>query len=283
MTVCVAVKVYDCIVLAADSAVTITGHQGVANVWQHGNKLFHLHKHLPIAAMTAGMGSFGPASVSQLTKDLRIFLSGPVKEGGLRQSQYTIGEVVKIANDLFFASYERFVPTPDKKHSFQLWIGGYGSHDSKAEMWECGFRKGVKQEPKLVIGPDTIARVIWGGQRSAVNRLLLGIDPYALRQALHQHGLDAEEIGTLEGKIRQIAATPLVDAAMPVQDAINLAEFLVDVAKRYSLYHPGANVVGGETDIATITKHERFKWIKRKHYYPADLNIGGKDHAHNTE
>lgn len=283
MTVCVAVKVYDCIVLAADSAVTITGQEGVTNVWQHGNKLFHLHKQLPIAAMTAGWGSFGRASVSQLAKDLRILLSGPVKDGGLNPRQYTIGEVVNRANDLFFAAYKRFVPAPDKEHSFQLWIGGYGSHDSKAEMWQCGFHEGVKQEPRLVIGPDTTARVIWGGQLSALYRLLLGFDPYALRQALHQHGLDAEEISTLERRMRQIAAKHLVDAAMPVQDAINLAEFLVDVAKRYSRYHPGANVVGGETDIATITKHERFKWIKRKHYYPADLNIGGKDHAHNTE
>ena len=66
---------------------------------------------------------------------------------------------------------------------------------------------------------------------------------------------------------------------MPIQDAINLADFLVDVTKRYFAFHPGADIVGGSTDIATVTRHEGFKWIKRKHYYPADLNPRETDHA----
>ena len=53
MTVCVAVKVHDCIVFAADSAssMTITPPDGVPvvkNVWKHGLKVFNLHRDLPI-------------------------------------------------------------------------------------------------------------------------------------------------------------------------------------------------------------------------------------------
>jgi hypothetical protein len=66
---------------------------------------------------------------------------------------------------------------------------------------------------------------------------------------------------------------------MPVQDAINLADFLVDVTKRYFAFLPGADIVGGETDIATVTKYEGFKWIRRKHYYPASLNPMETGHA----
>jgi hypothetical protein len=28
-------------------------------------------------------------------------------------------------------------------------------------------------------------------------------------------------------------------------------------------------VVGGDTDVAVVTRHERFKWVKRKHLYCA--------------
>ncbi len=42
---------------------------------------------------------------------------------------------------------------------------------------------------------------------------------------------------------------------------------------------PGADIVGGETDIATVTKHEGFKWIRRKHYYPPELNLMETDHV----
>ncbi len=61
---------------------------------------------------------------------------------------------------------------------------------------------------------------------------------------------------------------------MPVQDAINLAEYLVDVTKKYFAFLPGADIVAGDTDIATVTKHEGFKWIRRKHYYSPQFNRG---------
>ena len=51
------------------------GQSIVSNIWEHGIKVFNLHRELPLVAMTAGMGHFGPASVSNLTKDLRLQLS----------------------------------------------------------------------------------------------------------------------------------------------------------------------------------------------------------------
>lgn len=59
---------------------------------------------------------------------------------------------------------------------------------------------------------------------------------------------------------------------MPIQDAIDLAEFLVHAAIMYSRFSPGAQIVGGPIEIAAITKHEGFKWIRRKHYYDQRLN-----------
>lgn len=78
--------------------------------------------------------------------------------------------------------------------------------------------------------------------------------------------------------VERIGSSP-ANPSMPVQDAINLADFLVNTAKGYSAFMPGGNTVGGETDIATVTKHEAFKWIKRKHYYPAYLNREDIDHV----
>lgn len=61
MTVCVSVKVHDCLIFAADSASSLIGRDdegrpSVLNVWQHGNKVFNLFKGKPIVAMTCGMG-----------------------------------------------------------------------------------------------------------------------------------------------------------------------------------------------------------------------------------
>jgi hypothetical protein len=59
---------------------------------------------------------------------------------------------------------------------------------------------------------------------------------------------------------------------MPIQDAIDLARFLVDASIKFSRFVPGPQVVGGPVEIAAITKHEGFKWINRKHYYEQNLN-----------
>ena len=61
---------------------------------------------------------------------------------------------------------------------------------------------------------------------------------------------------------------------MPIQDAISLAKSLVDTTigfVKYSFNRP-VKTVGGPVEIATITKHERFKWVDRKHYFLPSLN-----------
>jgi len=62
--------------------------------------------------------------------------------------------------------------------------------------------------------------------------------------------------------------------AMPVQDAIDLARFMVETTigfTRFAVMRQ-PKVVGGPVEIAAITKHEGFRWVQRRHFYPAELN-----------
>ncbi|MCY4287231.1 MAG: hypothetical protein OXC63_01390 [Aestuariivita sp.] len=107
--------------------------------------------------------------------------------------------------------------------------------------------------------------ITWGGQVQAINRLLLGYD--------------SRLAPFVSPENRLMAQTPLVDPFMPIQSAIELADFLVEMTKRYVAFMPGANAVGGDVGIATVTRHEGFKWIRRKHYYSQHLNRGARDHV----
>ena len=278
MTVCVAIKVHDCIVFAADSAVSLSstdssGQSAIANVWEHGAKVFHLHKQLPIVAMTAGLGQFGPASVSNLAKDLRIELSNPEGDA-LDEKSYSIEEVTERALAFFEHRYRSLQPQPANPHSFEFWVGGYGANNSRGEIWKLEVQNGNIPPIMQLAKADDDHQLIWGGQIRAISRLILGCDPL-LGSTLERRGHTKQDIAS----ITQSLATPLVHSSMPVQDAIDLASFLVDVAKKYSAFMPGANVVGGDTDVATVTKHEGFKWIKRKYYYSRDLNPMETGHA----
>src|SRR5882672_6058282 len=80
MSIAVIIGVHDGVVLAADSASTLTisvapgSAAGVANVYDNANKIFNLYKGLPIGCVTFGAGSIGNSSIGTLIKDLRAAL-----------------------------------------------------------------------------------------------------------------------------------------------------------------------------------------------------------------
>jgi hypothetical protein len=89
---------------------------------------------------------------------------------------------------------------------------------------------------------------------------------------LRECNLDEVMIDKIIKTANERLAVPIIIAPMPIKDAIDVAEFLVQTTINFSKFSPGASTVGGPIDIAAITKHEGFKWIKRKHYYNGDIN-----------
>jgi hypothetical protein len=61
-------------------------------------------------------------------------------------------------------------------------------------------------------------------------------------------------------------------AMMPKQEIIELAEALVSITAVERKATSDEGTVGGPIDVAFLTKHEGFVWIKRKHYFNRDLN-----------
>lgn len=277
MTICVAVKVHDCLVFAADSATSLIGigpdaQPTIVNVYAHGNKVFNLVKGQPIVAMTCGAGNIGRSSISSLAKELRRRLSETPEQGGLDPASYSIEEVADRARQfLFEESFLQQSPTPSDVTSLEFWIGGYGADREDAELWKIVIENGQCPAPQEQM-PEQDSFVVWSGQPEALNRLLLGFSGGVI-EALAAGGLEQDRLGAVHDLITTYTATPLVSAPMPIGDAIALADFLVDVTKKYVHFRDGADTVGGDTDIATVTRYEGFKWIKRKHFYPKHLNL----------
>jgi hypothetical protein len=61
-------------------------------------------------------------------------------------------------------------------------------------------------------------------------------------------------------------------ALMPKVELIKLAEALVSITAIERKATSDEGTVGGPVDVAFISKHEGFVWIKRKHYFKPDLN-----------
>ena len=281
MTICVGIKVQDCIVFAADSTSSlqaeINGGMQVVNTYDHGNKLFNLKRGLPIAAMTAGIGNFGPSSISTISKDFRCLLDDNTSEYHVKRDDYHVRDIADAARDYFFHQrYQKLASKP--VGAFQYWVGGYSSGAEMGEIWTFVIRDGVCDPPVCVADQDVPSGMSWGGAPEAINRLVLGYSQ-GLRNALHAGGLAEDKVGAALEGIAQHTQANLVHPAMPVADAVALARFLAESTKQFVRFLPGGNTVGGDIDIAVITKHENFKWIDRKHFYTGNLNPLETDHA----
>lgn len=277
MTICVAVKVHDCIVFAADSASSLIGTPVaggqvlIENVYAHGNKVFNLRKGLPIAAMTCGMGNIGPVSISTLAKDLRARFCSSAPDWQLKKEDYSIEEVATKARKFFFEEhYGALDPKPQGDHEFQFWIGGNGAGETHGEIWRIKIINGDCPEPERLAGQGDFD-ILYDGQPEAINRIVIGYSQF-LGKALTDMGVDPANLNGILTNIERYTKAQLISPAMPAQDAIALADFLVDVTKRYVRFLPGADTVGGDTDICVVTKHEGFKWVRRKHYFDTILN-----------
>lgn len=59
---------------------------------------------------------------------------------------------------------------------------------------------------------------------------------------------------------------------MPKPDLARTAEALIDLTSIKRKVSSGMETVGGPVDVAVISKSEGFVWVKRKHYFPSELN-----------
>lgn len=283
MTVCVAVQVNDCIVFAADSATSLIGPDAngaaqVTNVYNHGKKVFNLHKRLPVFAMTAGMGSLAGSSIEVVAKDFRGLLMGDEPEWRLDELNYSIEDVAQKAFRYFFEQQYRDDPHRQiGNFSFELYVGGFATGSRLGEIWKISIVNGVCGGPVQVAQPGD-SGVWWSGQPDAINRIVLGYSSDVI-DVLVEAGVQGDQLAQLVPAMRERAIAQLTHPAMPVQDAIQVADFLVSLTIDFTRFLPGANTVGGAIDVATVTRHEGFKWVRRKHYYPCDLNPLETDHV----
>jgi hypothetical protein len=90
----------------------------------------------------------------------------------------------------------------------------------------------------------------------------------------YRENIEGEHCGALQlTKLLPSTYQTVILAAAPIQDAIDLARYLVDTTKGFIRFSVNrAKTVGGPVEIAAITKHEGFKWVQRKHFYSAEYN-----------
>ncbi len=266
MTVIVSVKINDGVVMASDSASTF----GTGQIYLHADKIVNLVKGMPIGAMVTGYGGIGNESVTTLLKDLRSRLSGTGEPNWkLDRKTYTVKEVAGRIREFLFEEKSK---SGEIESWMQIRICGYSAGRPLSEIWEV-FLRGKECDGAKQIQCESDFGVRWDGEYEALNRLILG-QASGLQEAGKELGLLPEQVQLAASKIAAHCYQCLSLPAMPIQDAVDLARFLVETTigfTRFSVLSQPKSV-GGAVEIAAITKHEGFRWVQRKHFYQSSLN-----------
>ncbi len=132
----------------------------------------------------------------------------------------------------------------------------------KATIYDYMHR--ISEELPNAVVDDTADGGIPPDQRDSIRDGLKGI----LRSAAEQ--LQKE----LEACIKSEQVTPVVNTvlSLPKNELAEMAETLVNLTSFRQRVSPDAETVGGPVDVAIISRGDGFIWIKRKHYFQAELN-----------
>ncbi|MBR0646348.1 hypothetical protein [Plastoroseomonas hellenica] len=269
MTVIVSVKINDGVVMAADSA----GSMASGQIYAHANKITNICEGLPVGAMSTGSGGIGNESIETLLKDLRRRFAGRSashSDWKLDPNAYTIEQVAGRLRSFLF---EEKAAVNEAETSIQLRVCGYSAGRPLAEIWEVDLKRHACPPPRCVMDESGFG-VLWNGQYEALNRLVLGLGNDA-QAVIVASGLSEAKAAELQAKLVKDLYVTLAVPAMPIQDAINLARFLVETTIgfiQFAVFLPKS--VGGAVEIAAITKHEGFRWVQTKS--PQSDAVGGR-------
>lgn len=190
-------------------------------------------------------------------------------------------------------------------------VAGYGEQDyypaivrQEIEGFICGVLKVAKQmESNITLRVNGMILPL--AQRAPADTFISGVDPgyqkfindsiselfpgIATEAATHFGVIDADLTESLKALLEEKAKVfnralvrrrhekfirPLLDtvALLDRSEMAALAENLVSITALKQKVTLETETVGGAIDVAVISKHDGFIWIKRKHYFTADRN-----------
>lgn len=278
MTFAVSIKVNDGLVLAADSAATLVRSDGqVAYVFNNANKIVNLLKGSPIGIVSWGAGAIGNMGLELLLKDLRARFAGRDSshtDWKLDPENYEVSVVAdRVRAFLFEEVYSSVYPRGVQGPALGCIVAGYSSGQLMADQFEVDILGDGSCPPPFRLTPrEDSPSILWAGQPEAVQRLIHGYDAGLGDLLAKRFSLATDELDEVLRDFAMNLNRHLAVSAMPIRDAIELAEFLVDLTIKYTHFLPDASTVGPPIEVAAITKHEGFKWIRRKYYYSRELN-----------
>lgn len=269
MSLGIAFKGAEGIVLAADSRVTLTamtammpGPQPVAipATFDNATKLLRVAGQGFVGAVTYGVGALGqkqPRTAHSFIPEFEAELAK--KNAG---AQLPVQSFAQELSDFFLRQWQSqgmpMQPPPGNEIVFL--VGGYDKNEPYGRLFEIF----IPTHPQPVERHAGEFGMVWGGQREYTDRLITGFDPNLPALVQNSLNLTDAQREALHVNLKAQLQAPIPFQFLPLQDCVNLSILLIRTTITIQTFLVGIRGVGGAIDIATITRTEGLRAIQLK-------------------
>ncbi|MFH1116907.1 MAG: hypothetical protein V1792_23570 [Pseudomonadota bacterium] len=263
MTIAIAVKVKEGIVLASDSMGTQTDDKGdVRNFCDKTAKIFQLHEDFPVGIVAYGSSTITGYPLSLLVSDFRDCLSDPAKR--IDRQTYDVQKIAGRFKEVVASQCNS--RASDQKTGFL--IAGYSSSDGHrsafGEVWEIVVTDGIPQKPIMIIDQH-LPGLVHRGMDKPLIRMLAGFEDRELERIMKYYISDDKTISKIIRYCEyDLEAHPITDTT-PIGNVAELAVFLVETTTYYTRFcctGSDSMGVGGSVQIATISRYKGFEKVR---------------------
>jgi hypothetical protein len=247
------------IVLAADSRVTLTGQQPGSNLlfqahYDNATKLLEVKGQDFVGAVTYGLGALGDREPRTAHSYIPEFETELADEKRLPVEEFA----AKLG--AFFLRQWNDSNTPAGFDPMIFLVGGFDEGEAYGRVFEVT----IPASPTPVEKSPTEFGITFGGQHEIAGRLLGGYDP-RMEDLVKTHvRMNPAQTKNFREKVLRGLQTPIPYQFLPLQDSVDLAIFLIRTTATLQGWVAGVRGVGGAIDVATVTRTDGFKAIQRK-------------------
>jgi hypothetical protein len=276
MSLAVAFKSAEGIVLAADSRVTLMGTVPIPGAPQgappqlaqmllpatfdNATKLLSVKSAPNIGAVTYGAAAIGLQSPRTVSSFLPEF------DAEIGNAPLTVEEFARRLGEFFTRHWTNAgmpVNPAGWMQDMFFFVGGYDQGAPYGRLFQLHIPN-APQPQEIFPNPGEFGAT-WGGQREITDRLLVGFDPAVPNLVQDLLNIPQNQRRpNLEQELKQRLITPIPWPFLPLQDCVDLSIFVVRTTITLQKWLVGVRGVGGAVDVATITRTEGFRAIQVK-------------------
>ncbi len=260
MSLGVVIKGPEGVVLAADSRVTLEARKKdsppIPVNYDNATKLLTFSKpHNFVGVVTYGQAVIGLRTAHSFVPEFEQ----TVLEN---KERLKIDEYAGELSTFYMDRWKETVKGDYQGPNMTFIVGGYNNRAAYGRVLR--FEIPGQPEPKPEDAMEEGFGMTWGGQLEVASRLIHGFDPGLMNIVAAKANLNEEQAKELLRELMSNLQYPIPYQALPLQDCVDLAIFLIRTTMSAQQLAIAIRGVGGPIDVAIITRTNGLKYVQQK-------------------